>query len=238
MTPLWPIRPRGSCCATSATSRPGSVNCARHCARPAAPARPSARPMSWPAWAVALVFAGRTAAGLAAFEAAVRRSCWCPGGPGPYRRAIVFYRPGPVPGGSGRRAARGRRAAAAGDPLWTARALNTRAALPEAGVDQPGRRRLRFRHPAVLHHRAGVGSARLRWLNRALDRFRVGRPPGRAGPYLDAATLSYQRLKVPASALRVERCAVLLAAGLVGDALAEAEAALREIEEIHGQAHG
>jgi hypothetical protein len=42
-------------------------------------------------------------------------------------------------------------------------------------------------------------------------------------------------LKVPTITLRVKRCAVLLAAGLVDDALAEAEAALGEIEEIHGQ---
>ena len=35
--------------------------------------------------------------------------------------------------------------------------------------------------------------------------------------------------------LRLDRCAVLLAAGLAGDALAEAEAAVREMEQSHGQ---
>jgi len=42
-------------------------------------------------------------------------------------------------------------------------------------------------------------------------------------------------MKVPAIWLRSQRCAVLLAAGLVGDALAQAEAALLETEEIRGQ---
>ena len=71
-------------------------------------------------------------------------------------------------------------------------------------------------------------------LNRALTAFASGDLPA-ALARLDAATLSYQRLKVPTMPLRVDRCAVLLAAGLAGDALAEAEAALREIEEIHGR---
>ena len=61
---------------------------------------------------VALVFAGRTAAGLAAFEAAMRRSSGVLAARVLARRAVVFFRPGPVPGGPGRRAARGRRAAA------------------------------------------------------------------------------------------------------------------------------
>jgi hypothetical protein len=71
-------------------------------------------------------------------------------------------------------------------------------------------------------------------LNRALTAYASGDLPA-ALAYLDAATPSYQRLKVPTITLRVKRCAVLLAAGLAGDALAEAEAALGEIEEIHGR---
>jgi hypothetical protein len=71
-------------------------------------------------------------------------------------------------------------------------------------------------------------------LNRALTAHVSGDLPA-ALAYLDAATPSYQRLKVPTITLRVKRCAVLLAAGLAGDALAEAEAALGEIEEIHGR---
>jgi tetratricopeptide (TPR) repeat protein len=68
-------------------------------------------------------------------------------------------------------------------------------------------------------------------LNRALTAYASGDLPA-ALAYLDAATPSYQRLKVPTITVRVKRCAVLLAAGLVDDALAEAEAALREIAEI------
>ncbi len=47
--------------------------------------------------------------------------------------------------------------------------------------------------------------------------------------------MSYRLLEVPTISLRIDRCAVLLAAGLAGDALAEAEAAVSEIEQIRGR---
>ncbi len=53
--------------------------------------------------------------------------------------------------------------------------------------------------------------------------------------YLDTATLSYRLLRVPTISLRIDRCAVLLAAGLADDALAEAEAAVTEMEQIRGR---
>ena len=64
---------------------------------------------------VALVFAGRTAAGLTAFEAAVHRSSGVLAARVRFRRAIVSP-PWAGSGGPGRRAARGRRAAARGRP--------------------------------------------------------------------------------------------------------------------------
>ena len=110
---------------------------------------------------VALVFAGRTAAGLTAFEAAIDRSSGVLAARVRVRRAVVFFRLGRYPATleDARHAVVVLRRA--GDTLWTARALNTpRQRLPEAGVYQPGRCRLRFRRPGLLHQRAGDGSAR------------------------------------------------------------------------------
>jgi tetratricopeptide (TPR) repeat protein len=183
---------------------------------------------------VALVFAGRTAAGLAAFQAAVRRSDGAVAARVRHGRAIVFFALGRFPAAleDARHAVVVLRRA--GDTLWTARALNTRAGIylrlgstSRADADYVSAIRLYSTIGQELEALAPM-------LNRALTAFASGDLPA-ALAYLDAATLSYQRLKVPAMPLRVDRCAVLLAAGLVGDALAEAEAALREIEEIHGR---
>ena len=124
----------------------------------------------------------------------------------------------------------------AGDTLWTARALNTRASI-YLRMGSTSRADADYVSAIRLYSTTGQELEALSpMLNRALVAFASGDLPA-ALARLDAATLSYQRLKVPAMPLRVDRCAVLLAAGLAGDALAEAEAALREIEEIHGRAH-
>ena len=158
------------------------MNCARHCARPAVPARPSARPMCWPAWA----WRSSSRAG--------RRPGWPPSRL-PYdrssgvlaarvrlRRAVVFFRLGRYPEAlEDVRHAVGvlRRA---GDTLWTARALNTRAsAYLRLGSTSRADADYVSAAQAVLHHRAGAGSALPGGQSRA-DRLRVRRPPGRAGP--------------------------------------------------------
>jgi tetratricopeptide (TPR) repeat protein len=183
---------------------------------------------------VALVFAGRTAAGLAAFEAAVRRSSGVLAARVLYRRAIVFHALGRFPAAleDARHAVVVLRRA--GDLLWTARALNVRA---NAYLRMGSTSRADADYVSAIRLYATIGQeleALAPMLNRALTAFASGDLPA-ALAYIDTATLSYQRLKVPAMPLRVDRCAVLLAAGLAGDALAEAEAALREIEEIHGR---
>ena len=184
--------------------------------------------------AVALFSTGRTAAGLAAFEAALRRSSGVLAAQVLYRRAIVFIRMGRFPEGleDARHAVVVLRRA--GDPLWTARALNVRAtAYQRLGSTS----RADADYVAAIRLYSTIGQeleALAPMLNRALTAYASGDLPA-ALAYLDAATPSYQRLKVPTITLRLERCAVLLAAGLAGDALAEAEAALGEIEEIHGQ---
>ena len=70
--------------------------------------------------------------------------------------------------------------------------------------------------------------------NRALVAFASGDLPA-ALAFLDAATPRYEKLKVPTTSLHIDRCAVLLAAGLAEDALAEAEAAVSEMEQIRGR---
>jgi len=183
---------------------------------------------------VALVFAGRTAAGLAAFEAAVHRSSGVSAARVRYRRAIVLHALGRFPAAleDARHAVAVLRPS--GDTLWTARALNVRASIylrlgstSRADADYVSAARLYSTIGQELEALAPV-------LNRALTAFVSGDLPV-ALARLDAATLSYQRLKVPATTLRIERCAMLLAAGLARDALAEAEAALRELEEIRGR---
>jgi tetratricopeptide (TPR) repeat protein len=183
---------------------------------------------------VALFFAGRTAAGLAAFEAALSRSSGVLAAQVLYRRGILFVRLGRFPAAleDARHAVVVLRRA--GDLLWTARALNLRAS---AYLRLGSTRRADADYVSAIELYSTIGQeleALDPMLNRALTAHASGDLPA-ALAYLDAATPSYQRLKVPIITLRVKRCAVLLAAGLAGDALAEAEAALGEIEEIHGQ---
>ena len=183
---------------------------------------------------LALVFAGRTAAGLAAFEAAVRRSSGVSAARVRHGRAIVFYSLARFPAAleDARHAVAGLRQA--GDLLWTARALNTRASI-YLKLGSTSRADADYVSAARLYSTIGQELEALDPVaNRAWTAFASGDLPA-ALARIDAATLSFQRLKVPAIWLRSERCAVLLAAGLVGDALAEAEAALREIEEIRGR---
>jgi len=64
------------------------------------------------------------------------------------------------------------------------------------------------------------------WHNRAIVAYRSGDLPA-ALSCLDEAGQRYRQLAVPLLELTIDRCAVLLAAGLPGDALAEADTALR-----------
>jgi tetratricopeptide (TPR) repeat protein len=183
---------------------------------------------------VALVFAGRTAAGLAAFEVAVGRSDGVLAARVLARRAIVLVALGRYPAAlEDARFAVGvlRRA---GDRLWTARALNTRANV-YLKLGLTNRADADFVSAARLYSETGQDLEAINpVVNRALVAFASGDLPA-ALARLDAATPGYQRLNVPTTTLRVERCAVLLAAGLAADALAEADAAMREMDQIHGR---
>src|SRR5580693_1945560 len=182
---------------------------------------------------VALVSAGRTAAGLAAIEAAVRRSDGVVAARVRYRRAVVFWALGRFPAAleDARHAVVVLRRA--GDTLWTARALNNRAGI-YLRMGSTSRADADYVSAIRLYSTTGQEYEALApMLNRALVAFASGDLPA-ALAHSDAATLSYRRLNVPTITVRGERCAALLAAGLADDALAEAEAALREMEQVHG----
>jgi tetratricopeptide (TPR) repeat protein len=71
-------------------------------------------------------------------------------------------------------------------------------------------------------------------LNRAAVAFSSGDLPA-ALSLLDETASRVAPLGVPVTAVSIDRCAVLLAAGLVGDALTQAAAAVDEIERIRGR---
>jgi tetratricopeptide (TPR) repeat protein len=183
---------------------------------------------------VALVYAGRTAAGLASFETAVHRSSGVLAARVLARRAIVLFALGRFP-----EALEDARHAVvvlrrADDLLWAARALNTRASA-YLMLGSTSRADADYVSAAQLYSKVGQELEALSpMVNRALTASASGDLPA-ALAYLDAATPRYEQLNVPTTTLRIERCAVLLAAGLASDALAEAEAALRDMEQIHGR---
>src|SRR5262249_35809386 len=70
--------------------------------------------------------------------------------------------------------------------------------------------------------------------NRALVAAAINDIPA-ALSYFDEAASRYEPLNVLVPDLAVDRCNVLLAAGLASDALAEADSTVVEIERFHGQ---
>src|SRR5215472_276969 len=114
----------------------------------------------------------------------------------------------------------------AGDSLWEARALTARALVRLASGSARraeldlGRADLLF---AATNQAVEVAFT---WHNRALVAFRSGDLPT-ALSCLDEAGRRYRDLAVPMPDIAIDRCAVLLAAGLPGDAVAETDAAVR-----------
>jgi tetratricopeptide (TPR) repeat protein len=181
----------------------------------------------------ALVRAGRTASGLAAFDAAIELSSGVLLGQVLHRRGGAFWTLGRY------RAALDdlRRAVAvlegAGDLVWTARALNARG-LVYMGIGSSGRADADFEAAGLLYERTDQELESIHTvLNRGLAAFRSGDLPA-ALSFFDAAASRYRALNVPTSALSQARCTVLRAAGLASDALAEADDAVRDIEQANG----
>jgi tetratricopeptide (TPR) repeat protein len=182
---------------------------------------------------IALVYAGRTAAGLAAFDQAVQRSTGVHAARVLTRRGLVLRTLGRLPAALEdlRHAVAVLRRA--DDVLWTARALNNRG-LVYQDLGATGRADADFVSAARLFSGLGQELAATYAIgNRALAAFASGDLPA-ALAFLDAASSGFGRLSVPNVDARIDRCAVLLAAGLVTDALAEADDSLRDLERIRG----
>jgi tetratricopeptide (TPR) repeat protein len=181
----------------------------------------------------AFVYAGRTADGLAALDRAVQLSSGVLMGRVLHRRGVTLWTLGRFTAALDdlRRAVDVLRRA--GDRLWTARALSGRGVVYLA-IGSPARADADFVAAERLF--AGTGQeleAVQTVLNRAYAAFRSGDLPV-ALSFLDEAASRYQPLNVPTPVLSLDRCHVLLAAGLVSDALAEADRAIRDIEQAHG----
>jgi tetratricopeptide (TPR) repeat protein len=181
----------------------------------------------------AYVYAGRTADGLAALDRAVQLSSGVLLGRVLHRRGVTLWTLGRYASALDdlRRAVDVLRRA--GDRLWTARALSGRGVVYLA-IGSPARADADFVAAERLF--AGTGQeleAIQTVLNRAYAAFRSGDLPV-ALSLLDEAASRYRPLNVPTPVLSLDRCHVLLAAGLVSDALAEADRAIRDIEQAHG----
>jgi tetratricopeptide (TPR) repeat protein len=183
---------------------------------------------------VGLVYAGRTAAGLRAFDRAVLLSDGV-------LKARVLHRRGIALWTLGRHAAAledARQAVAelsrADDKLWTARALNQRG-LVYTALGAPGRADADFEAAVRLFAETGQVLESIYPIeNRGRPALAAGDLPA-ALSYLDEAAARYRPLNVVTTGLSIDRCTVLLAAGLAADALAEADSALRAIESSRGR---
>jgi tetratricopeptide (TPR) repeat protein len=182
---------------------------------------------------IALVQAGQTTDGLAAFDRAIRLSSGTLKGRVLYRRGYMLWTLGrySVALDDLRRAISVLQPA--GDLVWTARALDGRG-LVYLAIGSPGRADADFVAAGLLYAETRQELAAVHTVfNRAGAAFRSGDLPA-ALSLLDEAATRYRPLNVPTPYLSHDRCDVLLAAGLASDALAGADAAVQEIEQAHG----
>ncbi|WP_218010846.1 CHAT domain-containing protein [Herbidospora mongoliensis] len=173
----------------------------------------------------ALVHAGHTRRGLAALERAVALSEGGTAARVLFRRAYVRWVVGDHEGSLSdvRRALPVLRRE--NDVIWTARALTLRAtvhlavgAADRAGADFTAADEL-WARTTQDHDKAKAVE------NRGLVAWRAGDAPAALRHFDEAAHL-YETLGTPAVMLTIQRCGVLLSAGLARDALDEAQAAL------------
>ncbi|MCC8339738.1 CHAT domain-containing tetratricopeptide repeat protein [Streptomyces sp. R1] len=183
---------------------------------------------------VALVHAGRTRAGLAAFEQGVARGSGHTRARVLYRRAYVWW----VLGRHGEALEDVRRAIPvlrqADDVIWTARALTLRATvhLAQGSVERAD---ADFTAAEALWDTTGQEHDKADAVeSRGLAAFRSGDVPA-ALRLLDEAEERYAKLGTPTFMLTIRRCEVLMAAGLATEALAEADGAIAVLEGIGGQ---
>jgi tetratricopeptide (TPR) repeat protein len=183
-----------------------------------------------------LAYARRTPDALAAFDRSVQLSGGVLAGRVLHRRGMALWRLGRYTAALDdlRRAVDVLRRAH--DPIWTSRALTARGMVYLA-VGSPGRADADFVAAGRLYAETGQELESVHIiLNRASAAYALGNLPT-ALSYLDEAAARYRPLNVPTPFLSIDRCAVLLAAGLVDDALTGADAAVRDIEQFRGQAY-
>ncbi|MCA2222136.1 tetratricopeptide repeat protein [Nonomuraea aurantiaca] len=184
---------------------------------------------------IALLQHGRTRAGLSALDTAAALSL------GTTRARVLFRR-------AGARWILGRHGEAlddleiaapallgAGDTVWAARALTLRGHVRLARgsvalAEEDFRVAQRMFATTSQEHDSVVAVQ-----NRGVVAFRAGDLPLRLD-LLDEADRGFQALGTPMFDLAADRCAVLLAAGLARDALAQADGALRHLARLRGQA--
>ena len=182
---------------------------------------------------IALVQAGQTTAGLAAFDRAIRLSSGVLKDRVLYRRGYMLWTLGQYPAALDdlRRAIGGLQRA--DDRIWAARALEGRG-LVYLAIGSPGRADADFvAAERLFAHTSQELEAVHTVFNRGVAAFRLGDLPG-ALSFFDQAASRYRPLNVPTPFLSLDRCDVLLAAGLASEALAEADAAIRDIEQMRG----
>jgi tetratricopeptide (TPR) repeat protein len=183
---------------------------------------------------VALVHAGRTREGLAAFERGAGRGSAHTRARVLYRRAYSFW----VLGRHREALDDVRRVVPvlrqAEDVIWVARSLTLRAtvhlalgAVDRAEADFAAAEEL-WGTTGQEHDKADVVESR------ALTAFRAGDIPA-ALRLFDEAAERYTALGTPTFMLSIRRCEVLRAAGLAAEALAEADAAIGALDALGGQ---
>lgn len=183
---------------------------------------------------VALIHAGRTRQGLEALERGVAVSSG-------HTRARVLFRRAYASWvlGRHREALEDVRRAIpvlrqADDVIWTARALTLRATVHLA-LGAVERADADFASAEVLWDTTGQDHDKADVVeSRGLAAFRQGDVPA-ALRLLDEAEERYLKLGTPSFMLYIRRCEVLMAAGLVPEALAEADAAIGTLDRIGGQ---
>ncbi|MGW0950171.1 CHAT domain-containing protein [Streptomyces sp. NPDC002623] len=183
---------------------------------------------------VALVHAGRTRQGLAAFERGVERGSGHTRARVLYRRAFSLW----VLGHHREALEDVRRAIPvlrqADDVIWTARALTLRATVHLA-LGAVDRAEADFTAAEALWDTTGQEHDKADAVeSRGLAAFHSGDVPA-ALRLLDDAQERYAKLGTPTFMLTIRRCEVLMAAGLAPEALAEADAATGVLDGIGGQ---
>jgi tetratricopeptide (TPR) repeat protein len=183
---------------------------------------------------VAMVVSGRTAAGLDALDTAAGQAAEPLASRVRVRRGIALWILG-----RHREALHDLRQAVttlrqADDTIWTARALSARGLVwlslndtSRADADVSSAQRLFALTSQHVEHAYA-------WHNRGLVAFRRGDLPA-ALSYLDEAANRYRDLAIPVPDLSIDRCAVLITAGLPHDALLETDHAIRQLDAVRGQ---